>query len=85
MAINYVNDLEARITWLESIIRENVPSIDLTAGPGHGLNGPRGHALKDSKAPVSLQENDHIRDEPLARFPVRLGSSQLAQGQTSVI
>lgn len=32
-SISYVNELEARIEWLESIIRENLPSIDLSAGP----------------------------------------------------
>ena len=62
-----MNDLEARIEWLESIVRENLPSIDLKGGPSHTSNGPPIGLSKEPNRPRSQQKivihNDYAEDD----------------------
>lgn len=32
---SYISELESRVEWLESIISQNLPDIDLDGGPGY--------------------------------------------------
>ncbi|KAL4962043.1 class I glutamine amidotransferase-like protein [Aspergillus stella-maris] len=62
-SVTYVVDLEIRIKWLESIIQEHVPSIDLTVGPGqsHGDWNPpqhtqQGHEIRDIESSSEITD-----------------------------
>ncbi|RSM04321.1 hypothetical protein CEP52_006913 [Fusarium oligoseptatum] len=56
---DYVNELEARIRWLESIIQEHAPDIDLSAGPGRSPSTDGGNPSRDSQiTPQSQQAGD---------------------------
>ena len=59
-----MNDLEARIEWLEFIIRKNLPSIDLNRGLTDQSNGPRGYLPGEPGGPDSQQENGLHSDTP---------------------
>ncbi|OOF93071.1 hypothetical protein ASPCADRAFT_33782, partial [Aspergillus carbonarius ITEM 5010] len=58
----YVANLETRIKWLESIIQEHIPSIDLTAGPGHSPNTDGGISYGDWNPPQRTQQRHETRD-----------------------
>ncbi|KAJ4318218.1 hypothetical protein N0V84_006974 [Fusarium piperis] len=57
--LSYVNDLEARVKWLESIIQEHAPGVDLNAGPGRSLSSDVGTSLRDSQP---TQQNHQVED-----------------------
>ncbi|PWY94130.1 hypothetical protein BO94DRAFT_458591 [Aspergillus sclerotioniger CBS 115572] len=59
---DYVADLEARIKWLEAIVQEHVPSIDLTAGPGHSPNLDGGVPYGDWNQLQRTQQSREPRD-----------------------
>ncbi|KAE8149560.1 fungal-specific transcription factor domain-containing protein [Aspergillus avenaceus] len=78
---DYVADLEARVKWLESIIREHVPSIDLNAGPGHSPNTDRGILHGDWNAPLRAHQNRETRDtEPLSEITDQIGLISITTG-----
>ncbi|PLB49626.1 hypothetical protein P170DRAFT_510151 [Aspergillus steynii IBT 23096] len=52
---SYVADLETRIKWLESIIQEHLPNIDLTAGPGHSP-GQQSRETRDVQSPSEVTD-----------------------------
>ncbi|KAM0433508.1 hypothetical protein ACHAPT_004388 [Fusarium lateritium] len=54
---SYVNDLEARIKWLESIVQEHVPGIDLNTGPGRSPSGDGDNASRDSQQSHQVGDN----------------------------
>ncbi|RDW58997.1 Zn(II)2Cys6 transcription factor [Aspergillus mulundensis] len=59
---SYVADLESRIKWLEAIVQEHVPSIDVTAGPGHSPRIEGAIPSGDWNAPQRTQESCETRD-----------------------
>ncbi|KAL4812980.1 fungal-specific transcription factor domain-containing protein [Aspergillus spinulosporus] len=59
---DYVADLETRIKWLESIIQEHLPSIDLAAGPGPSPNIDGVIPNGDWNPPQRTQQNRETRD-----------------------
>ncbi|OGM45825.1 hypothetical protein ABOM_005485 [Aspergillus bombycis] len=59
---SYVVELEARVKWLESIIQEHVPSIDLTAGPGQSPSIDGSNPSRDGNPPQFTQKSHEPRD-----------------------
>ncbi|KAL6895202.1 DNA-binding domain-containing protein [Trichoderma longibrachiatum] len=58
---NYLTDLEARVAWLESIVRDRCPDVDLASGPGRPL---RAHASAlDRGQSSSRQASQESPDE----------------------
>ncbi|GAB1206175.1 hypothetical protein APSETT445_004857 [Aspergillus pseudonomiae] len=53
---------ETRIKWLESIIQQHLPSIDLTAGPGHSPSIEGGISHGDWNPPQRTQQSHETRD-----------------------
>ncbi|WAO90249.1 Zn(2)-C6 fungal-type domain-containing protein [Fusarium falciforme] len=53
---SYVNDLEARIRWLESIVQEHAPDVDLSAGPGRSPSTEGGNPSRDLQATQQGQQ-----------------------------
>ncbi|KIW18087.1 hypothetical protein PV08_02374 [Exophiala spinifera] len=62
--VSFVNDLETRVEWLESIIRKNLPSIDLNRVPNDRSVGTKNEASREADWPHSRQENDVHSDSP---------------------
>lgn len=82
-AISYVNELEARIEWLESIIRENLPSIDLSAGPDSRSNTLRGMFPTDNhnESFSFLPDKDPLQeDASLRKITDQIGLVSIAAG-----
>ncbi|OAP56946.1 hypothetical protein AYL99_09058 [Fonsecaea erecta] len=48
---SYVHDLEARVAWLESIVREHAPSVDLSSGPHY-------QSLSSGRTPPGQRANE---------------------------
>ncbi|KAK5991734.1 Positive regulator of purine utilization-like protein [Cladobotryum mycophilum] len=53
---NYMTELEARVAWLESIVREKCPEVDLSAGPGQPSTS--------GQAATEPPENQDAHDSP---------------------
>jgi hypothetical protein len=80
-----VNDLEARIEWLESIIRKNLPSIDLNRGPTGQSNCPRGylsgeHGRLQSQRENGTQSESPEEDESLREITDQVGLVSVSAG-----
>jgi hypothetical protein len=80
-----VNDLEARIEWLESIIRKNLPSFDFTAGPTGQSNSPRGyvsgdHVRRQSQQESAAQSESPGDDESLREITDQVGLVSVSTG-----
>ena len=80
-----MNDLEARIEWLESIVRESVPSIDLSAGPCHQSDGHRNYLSKDphrlrSQRETEIHDDSNQDDESLREITDQFGLVSVATG-----
>lgn len=80
-----MNDLETRIEWLESIIRENVPNIDLNAGPCYQSDGHRNYLSKDphrlrSQQGTEIHNDCPQDDEPLREITDQIGLISVATG-----
>ena len=58
-----MNDLESRIQWLEGIVREHVPTIDLRTQPKHQPTGQRDVLSRDHSQRSSQQHNVTPDDE----------------------
>lgn len=56
-----MNDLEARIRWLESVIQKHLPSFDLSARPGP-LNKSAGvsNEVETLELPGQMHNNQNI-------------------------
>ncbi|KAH0846682.1 Zn(II)2Cys6 transcription factor [Fonsecaea pedrosoi] len=59
---SYVQDLKARIAWLESIVREHVPSVDLDGGPQDQCHSTPGGPPKESGRLPQPQQDDGVSD-----------------------
>ncbi|KAH8807807.1 hypothetical protein F5884DRAFT_704125, partial [Xylogone sp. PMI_703] len=78
---SYVNDLETRIEWLESVIRENIPDVDLGIGGDGRPDGAGVPPLKDSNVLPTPQENDPIQDDgTLGKLFDQIGLISVAAG-----
>ncbi|OQV03995.1 Fungal Zn2-Cys6 binuclear cluster domain-containing protein [Cladophialophora immunda] len=81
----YVHDLEARIAWLESIVREHVPSVDLGAGPhyqSHGTpsRGPKDSTLSHPQPDDGASDAYSPEDESLSDITHQIGLVSVTSG-----
>ncbi|EEU36844.1 uncharacterized protein NECHADRAFT_12335, partial [Fusarium vanettenii 77-13-4] len=53
---DYVNELEARIRWLESIVQQHAPDVDLSAGPGRSSGTDGGNPPRDRQTAQQSQQ-----------------------------
>ncbi|EXJ72000.1 uncharacterized protein A1O5_04503 [Cladophialophora psammophila CBS 110553] len=82
---SYVHDLEARVAWLESIVRENIPSVDLNRGPrfrSHGTPSSRSREadLSQSQHEDGAHDSYSQDDESLSDITHQIGLVSVATG-----
>ena len=81
---SYVKSLEARLQWLESIVRENLPSIDLNRVPTDQSDNLKNHRLHDLEGPASqdsgTHENSPQDDESLLEITDQVGLVSVSTG-----
>ena len=86
-----MNDLEARNEWLESIIRENLPSIDLATRPAHQFHVSKDLNRSSSQHDKVDRDDEAQPDDPSLReitdqvrlFSVSTGSEPRYLGPSS--
>jgi hypothetical protein len=81
---SYISELESRIKWLESIIRQNLPEIDLDGSPEFNSRRKPLSKLTDHDNHMQrnkwIQKNSSINDAHLEEISNQLGFLSVATG-----
>ncbi|KAI8717112.1 Zn(2)-C6 fungal-type domain-containing protein [Fusarium sp. LHS14.1] len=75
---SYVNDLEARIRWLESIVQEHAPDVDLSAGPGRSPGTDGSNPSRDLQ--TAQQSQQAVDAHSPGKITEQLGLISLTSG-----
>ncbi|KAM6476834.1 fungal-specific transcription factor domain-containing protein [Trichoderma sp. SZMC 28011] len=83
---NYLTELESRVAWLESVVRERCPDVDLTTGPGrpsraHSSAVERGQRQGSSDSPE--ETSPHELTEQIGLISISGGSDLRYLGPSS--
>ncbi len=81
---SYVNSLEARLQWLESIVRKNLPSIDLNRVPTDHSDNLKIYRPHDLEGPASQDSGTHKNssqdEESLLEITEQVGLVSVSTG-----
>ncbi|KAF7503393.1 hypothetical protein GJ744_003915 [Endocarpon pusillum] len=81
---SYVNRLEARLQWLESIVRKNLPSIDLNRVPTDQSGDQKNYGPHDLEAPAPQNSGTHKNspqdDDSLLEITEQVGLVSVSTG-----
>ena len=81
---SYVTGLETRLEWLESVVRENLPSIDLNRTATHQSNDLGNHRINDPNRPASQDDGPQDKfpgdDESLLEITEQVGLVSVSTG-----
>ncbi|KAJ4854487.1 fungal specific transcription factor domain-containing protein [Trichoderma breve] len=83
---NYLTELESRVAWLESVVRERCPDVDLTTGPGrpsraHSSAVERGQRQGSQDSPE--ETSPHELTEQIGLISISGGSDLRYLGPSS--
>ncbi|KIX97987.1 uncharacterized protein Z520_06066 [Fonsecaea multimorphosa CBS 102226] len=77
---SYVHDLEARVAWLESLVREHAPSVDLDGGPHSQSHGTPARRSKESQHEDGASDAYSPEDESLSQITHQIGLVSVTTG-----
>ncbi|KAL7935923.1 fungal-specific transcription factor domain-containing protein [Trichoderma chlorosporum] len=86
---NYLTELESRVAWLESVVRDRCPDVDLTTGPGrpsrtHSSAAERGQSSTRQASRDSPEETSpHEITEQMGLISISGGSDLRYLGPSS--
>ncbi|UKZ64058.1 uncharacterized protein TrAtP1_005278 [Trichoderma atroviride] len=80
---NYLTDLEQRVSWLESIVRDRCPDVDLGSGPGRPSPAKAASAARLNSKDSPEESSPHEITEQMSLVSISGGSDLRYLGPSS--